>query len=230
VARFLHFAVENCGIAEQYLPPKEYKELIGKRQERKQPATPLLDHQFLSLYKSVQNPSWRFAIGLLGVFGLRPAELDWCRVEQVGLRVEGVKRNISGCSAPRLVHGLDPVGGEGLAEALLNEYRSNGERALPRAAVAAFWSTRIQQHLVRHVPRWAELLVTARESGQGHLTVYGLRHGFAFRGGQLYGLSPRVLSALMGHTAAVHLRHYGQWAGDLEIAAAVRAARDRVRA
>jgi integrase len=229
VARFLSFAVEQCGVSEQYRPPKGYRELIGKRQERKQPATPLLDHQFLSLYESVQEPRWRFAIGLLGVFGLRPAELDWCRVEQMGLRVEGVKRNISGCSAPRLVHGLNPAGGGGLAEALLDEYRSRGECALPRTAVAAFWSTRIQQHLVRHVPRWAELLASSRESGQGHLTVYGLRHGFAFRGSQLYGLSPRVLSALMGHTTAVHLRHYGQWAGDSEIAAAVRAARARVR-
>jgi integrase len=80
------------------------------------------------------------------------------------------------------------------------------------------------------VPRWEELLAAARADGQGHLTVYGMRHGFAFRGSQLYGLSPRVLSALMGHTTAVHLRHYGQWAGEQEIAAAVRAARARVMA
>ena len=59
--------------------------------------------------------------------------------------------------------------------------------------------------------------------------VYGMRHGFAFRGSQLYGLSPRVLAALMGHTTPVHLRHYGQWAGEQEIASAVRIARQRAR-
>jgi integrase len=230
VARFLRFAVEQCGIAEQYLPPKDYRDLIGRRQERKQPATPLLDHQFLSLYEAVQEPRWRLAIGLLGVFGLRPAELEVCRPEATGLHVEGVKRNSAGCAAPRLVHGLDPAGAEGLADALLAECRSKGQSALPRAVVAAFWSTRVQQHLRRHVPRWEELLAAARADGQGHLTVYGMRHGFAFRGSQLYGLSPRVLSALMGHTTAVHLRHYGQWAGEQEIAAAVRAARARVMA
>jgi integrase len=229
VARFLRFAVEQCGIAEQYLPPKDYRDLIGRRQERKQPAMPLLDQQFLTLYEAVQEPRWRLAIGLLGVFGLRPAELECCRVEGMGLRVEGVKRNSAGRSRARLVHGLDPVGAEGFADELLNEYRSKGEMALPRAAVAAFWSTRVQQHLVRHVPRWGQLLAAACDSAQGHLTVYGMRHGFAFRGSQVYGLSPRVLAALMGHTTAVHLQHYGQWAGDLEIAAAVASARQRVR-
>jgi integrase len=229
VARFLSFAVDHCGISDQYRPPQDYRELIGRRLKRKQPATPVLDHQFLQLYEAVQDPRWRLAIGLLGVFGLRPAELEFCRVEQLGLRVEGVKRNSSGCSAPRLVHGLDPSGGAGLANLLLEELICKGEQALPRAAVAAFWSTRVQQHLVRHVPRWAELLAAARDDGQGHLTVYGMRHGFAFRGCEFYGLSPRVLAALMGHTTSVHLRHYGQWAGDQEVAAAVRDARTRAK-
>ena len=96
VARFLTFVVEHCGIAEQYRPPQDYRDLIGERQQRKPPATPLLDHQFLSLYEAVQDPRWRLVIGLLGVFGLRPAELECCRVEQMTLRVDGVKRNGSG--------------------------------------------------------------------------------------------------------------------------------------
>lgn len=226
-ARFLAFAVDHCGIAEQYRPPLNYKDLIGRRLQRKQAATPLLDEQFLSLYNAIQEPRWRLAIGLLGVFGLRPVELGCCRVEEAVLRVEGVKRNSSGCLPARLVHGLDPAGAEGMAEALLDEFRSIGQSALPHAVTAAIWSTRVQQHLVRHVPRWAEILAAAKQSGQGHLTVYGMRHGFAFRGSQLYGLSPRVLAALMGHTTPVHLRHYGQWAGEQEIAEAVRFARQR---
>lgn len=224
-ARFLTFAVDHCGIAEQYRPPLDYRDLLGRRLQRKPPATPLLDEQFLGIYSAIEEPRWRLAFGLLGVFGLRPAELGCCRVEQAALHVEGVKRNSSGCHPSRLVHGLDPAGAEGMADALLDQFRSLGQTALPHAAVAAFWSTRIQQHLVRHVPKWPQVLADARQSGQGHLTVYGTRHGFAFRGSQLYALSPRVLAALMGHTTAVHLRHYGQWAGDQEIAAAVQLAR-----
>lgn len=228
-ARFLAFAVDHCGVAEQYRPPLDYRDLIGRRLQRKQPATPLLDEQFLSLYNAIQEPRWRLAIGLLGVFGLRPAELGCCRAEEGVLRVEGVKRNSAGCHPARLVHGLDPAGADGMADALLREFRSIGQSALPHSVVAAIWSTRVQQHLVRHVPRWTEILADAKQSGQGHLTVYGMRHGFAFRGSQLYGLSPRVLAALMGHTTPVHLRHYGQWAGEQEIAAAVRIARQRAR-
>lgn len=223
-ARFLSYAVDHCGVPERFRPPQDYRDLIGQRQEPKQPATPLLDHQFLALYQAITDPRWRLAVGLLGVFGLRPVELGCCRVEKGRLRVEGVKRNRSGCASARLVHGLDPAGGEGLAESLLCELHERGNAALPHAAVAAMWSTRVQQHLVRHVPAWREILDTAESRRQGHLTVYGLRHGYAFRGSQVYGLSPRVLSALMGHTAAVHLRHYGQWVGEEEIAAAVKAA------
>ena len=229
LARFLSFAVDHCGIADQYRPPLDYRDLIGRRPQAKLPATPLLDYQFLRLYEAIQDPRWRLAIGLLGVFGLRPAELECCRPEKTALRVAGIKRNSSGPSAPRLVHGLDPEGADGLAFSLLDDYRSMGEHPLPRAAVAAFWSTRVQQHLVRHVPCWDELLAASRKSGQGHLTVYGFRHGFAFRGCQLYGLSPRVLASLMGHTVSVHLKHYGQWASESETAVAVAKAVRRVK-
>jgi hypothetical protein len=103
-----------------------------------------------------------------------------------------------------------------MADALLDEFKAIGQAALPHAVVAAIWSTRVQQHLVRHVPRWGEILADAKQSGQGHLTVYGMRHGFAFRGSQLYGLSPRVLAALMGHhsCSSVALRAVGWRSGD----------------
>jgi len=145
-ARFLAFAVDHCGIAEQYRTPLDYKDLIGRRLQRKQPATPLLDEQFLSLYNAIEEPRWRLAIGLLGVFGLRPAELGCCRVEEGVLRVEGVKRNSSGCLPAR----LDPAGAEGMADALLQEFRSIGQSALPHAVVAVIWSTRVQQHQYVH--------------------------------------------------------------------------------
>jgi hypothetical protein len=61
-----------------------------------------------------------------------------------------VKRNSSGCFPARLVHGLDPAGAEGLADALLEEFRSIGQSALPHAVVAAIWSTRVQQHQYVH--------------------------------------------------------------------------------
>ena len=112
-----------------------------------------------------------------------------------------------------------------LVELLLAE---RGCEALPQGTVAAYWSTRLQQHLVRHVPTWSALLKEAEATAQGHLTIYSLRHGYAWRGGQTYGISPRILAALMGHTVAVHLKHYGEGAAADEVAAAVTAATARL--
>ena len=142
VARFLAFAVEHCGIAEQYRPPLDYRDLIGRRLQRKQPATPLLDEQFPSLYNAIQAPPCRLATGLLGVFGLRPAELGGCRVEEGVLRVEGVKRNSAGCHPARLGHGLDPAGAEGWGDAFLAEFRLLGHSACPHSVGGAFWRNR----------------------------------------------------------------------------------------
>lgn len=77
VVRFLRFAVEHCGIAKQYRPPQEYRDLIGKRPQCKPPAKPPPDHQFLSRYEAVQDPRWSLVIWSLGLFGLRPAELEY---------------------------------------------------------------------------------------------------------------------------------------------------------
>ena len=79
------------------------------------------------------------------------------------------------------------------------------------------------------VPAWAELRAEAEAAGQGWLTPYGMRHGFAWRGSQLYQLSPRVMAQLMGHTLAIHVKHYGAWASEQEVAAAVSAAAARVK-
>jgi integrase len=113
---------------------------------------------------------------------------------------------------------------------LLALLAERGTEALPPKTVAAYWSTRLQQHLVRHVSAWSVLLEEAKATAQGHLTIYSLRHGYAWRGGQTYGISPRILAALMGHTVAVHLKHYGEGAAADEVTAAVAAATSRVLA
>ena len=73
------------------------------------------------------------------------------------------------------------------------------------------------------MPEWEELVSDASAAGQGHLTVYSCRHGYAFRGTGM-GLDHRTLSKLMGHDPQTHLKHYGRWSDDESVAAAVAAA------
>ena len=229
VARFLQFAVDHCGSPTRFAPPLSRKPLVGNRLDAKRQGTPLRDDQFLRLYRAIEDPRWRLAAGLMGVFGLRPAELTGCRAVGGRLRVVGVKRNAAGGAAPgRGIEPLDPVGAPGLGGQLLAMLAERGAEALPKTPHS--WSTVMQQHLTRKVPAWAALMKEAATTEQGHLTIYSFRHGFAWRGGQTYGITPRVLAALMGHTVAVHLKHYGEGAAADEVAAAVAAARRRLLA
>lgn len=223
VAGLLQFAVKRCGAPDRWSPPADRRELIGKRADRKPDGVALLDHQGLRIYRVIADPKWRLAWGLMICFGLRPAELGCCRAEGDALVVEGVKRNSSGKAPDRKVLALDPEGFPGMGVALLALLSERGTSALPAAVNAAYWSTRVQQHLRRWVPEWNELVADAAAAGQGHLTIYSCRHGYAFRGTNL-GLDHRTLSKLMGHDPQTHLKHYGKWTSEESVAAAVASA------
>ena len=227
VARFLKYAVQHCGAPGRYLPPAKLSDLVGRRLERADDGTPLLDHQLLRLYRAIPDPQWRLAVGLAGVFGLRPVEIGCCRAEGAALRVLGVKRNASGKSADRLVQPLDPQGASGMGAELLALLAERGQAALPEPSERTPWSTRLGDYLDGQVPEWAELRAEADAAHQGWLVPYSLRHGFAWRGSQLYGLSPRVMAQLCGHSLGIHVKHYGAWASEQEVAAAVAAAAAR---
>ena len=220
--KFLDFAVDRCGAPEQWRAPRDLKALIGKRPTPKPDGVPLLDDQALRIYRSIPNPQWRLAFGITVCFGIRPGEIGCCRAENGLLRVEGLKRNSSGASGGRIVHALDPVGFPNMGLTLLALLEEHGSEALPTPG-KSHWSSRLGLELVRHTPEWPVVMEEAASTGQGHLTCYSARHGYAFRGTRL-GLDHRTLAKLMGHTPAVHLQHYGRWTDEQSVAAAVAAA------
>ena len=221
-ARFLNYAVDRCGAPKRFKPPEDRKRYEGQRSDRPCVGTPILDRQFIRLLTAIKNPRWKLAVGLAGVFGLRPFEIWHCQPEGNGLRVPGIKRNKAGRSADRLVLALDPEGWPAMGEELISELRRKGGDALP--AIKRSWGERMNHYLRREVHAWKELLEESAATNKRGVTPYGFRHGYAWRGSQLYGLTPRVLASLMGHTVAIHLKHYGQWASETETAEAVRRA------
>ena len=133
-----------------------------------------------------------------------------------------MKRNSASAAGARLVHALDPQGFPGMGATLLALLEEHGPAGLPCPG-KSFWSNRLREELQRHCPEWAVVCGEAAATGQGHLTPYSARHGYAFRGTRL-GLDHRTLSKLMGHDPQTHLRHYGKWTDDQSVAAAVAAA------
>ncbi len=207
-AQLLRFALRQ-GAPTRWKPPEELADYIGRRSADsiRRDSTPIKDRQLVALLKSINDPRWRLAIGLIGCFGLRPVELRYCRAEEHRLVVDYRKRTARGSTPPRQVRGLDPQGLEGESARLL---RQLGSQELPplgtdnKGAGAS-----VHQFLERH-QTWQQLRAEARSRGET-LTPYGLRHGYALRAHQR-GLAPRVSACLMGHSLQTHCRHYGNWA------------------
>jgi len=103
VARFLTYAVDECGAPVRFLPPSRAKinELIGSAEttatERLTP--PIKPEDLAALLDQLESDGeheLRLAVGLVGLYGLRPAELAVLQVREGGKAYVGhVKRNSS---------------------------------------------------------------------------------------------------------------------------------------
>lgn len=228
----LTFAVERCGAPSRWLPPGPgvVEALIGHSAEHRGPTLPISSADLTLLLDDLERRGkgeLLLAVRLVGLFGLRPAELAALRVEEGNLYVGGhVKRNIRTLKTPkpdRLVLPLDLPGreGEGAAAATLFASRLTRLPAAIRNAAARsdFKATgdAFRQYLERD-PCWQSLV----ELAPG-LTPYGLRHAFAWRGHKGFdrGLAVRDLAALMGHSPQTHHRHYGAWVDEAGLVEAV---------
>jgi integrase len=238
VARFLTYAVDECGAPVRFLPPSRAKinELIGSAEtsttERLTP--PIKPEDLAALLDQLEadgEHELRLAVGLVGLYGLRPAELAVLTVKEGRGYVGSVKRNSSSMGAkakpPRLVKAIDIAGREGEGERLLQLYGS-GMVKLPRSlrnqidmveAKGRFQDVGADfgQKLERYGP-WRALVARCPR-----LTPYSLRHGYAWRAHccSANAIHPRIAAALMGHNVATHLKHYGSWTDEASLEEAV---------
>jgi integrase len=235
VATLLNFAVERCGLDARWRPLKgeELRELVGTTarvigEEVTRPIKPEQLGALLDALEADNKPELQLAVGLVGLFGLRPAELAVLRVRDDGHLMVGsqVKRNASTMKRPkpdRLSLPLDIPGRRGEGLRFLQLYKSKLVKLPPRILTTiergefkdvgeAF------RKLLERYPFWKSLV--AANPG---LTPYSLRHGYAWRGHKSYNqsLSVRDLAALMGHTPAIHLQHYGKWTDEAGLIDAV---------
>ncbi len=227
VAGLLRFAVRSCGASDRWLPPLDLDDLIGLSETASQATIPVKPEQLERLLNGIESPCLRLAVALVGLFGLRPAELMVATVEGGKLLVPPIKRNRRTARTPkpsRLVLPLDVPGLPGEGARVLAQLES-GLVPLPPAIVNSrdlkSCGHAFRQYLDR-CPAWQRLLIESPG-----LTPYGLRHGYALRAHVTYGLPIRVAAALLGHDPITHQRHYGQWTDQVtleaEVARAVKA-------
>ena len=223
ISACLKFAVNRLGIDHCWLPvdAEERRELIGSSDRSTEdaltpPVKPEALEALLDALEAEGKAELRLAVALVGLYGLRPAELATLSVEDGKLYVGAVKRNARSMNKqqpPRLSIALDIPGREGEGARALQLYAS-GLVKLPKAIRTAIdqgnyqaVGMQLRQYLIRN-KHWRAL--AAATPG---LTPYSLRHGYAWRAHKSYdrSLSVRDCSALMGHSPQVHHQHYGRW-------------------
>jgi len=235
LAALLNFAVNRCGADTCWKPieGEELRELIGAADrpvgdELRRPIKPEQLAGLLDALEADGKAELRLAVGLVSLFGLRPAELAVLRVDDEGrLRVGAqVKRNRWSMNRPkseRLALPLDIPGRDGEGARFL-QWHASGLVKLPSRILTTIERGEFKpvgeafRKLLERYPFWQSLV--AANPG---LTAYSLRHGYAWRGHKSYqqSLSVRDLSALMGHTPVVHLQHYGKWTDEKGLIEAV---------
>ena len=225
------------GASDRWMPPpaEVIEELVGHADRPHEDSVPIKPEQLAALLDALRDAGkneLHLAVSLVGLFGLRPAELGVLRIDEGRLFVGSVKRNIrtlKSSKPDRRVLPLDLPGREGegaRAVALLHSEQVK----LPKAILSKKEARSHKgvgdafRQLLDRSPFWQSLV----EATPG-LTPYSLRHGYAWRGhkGYVRPIPVRDLSAMMGHNPATHHRHYGKWTDEAGLEEAVARAMGR---
>ena len=94
----------KCGAEQSWLPiaGDDLQDLISLAETRKEDKVPVKPEQLFGLIDSLyEKPALRLAVTLVGLFGLRPAELKAMRVENGKLKIGNVKRNRATAKGPK---------------------------------------------------------------------------------------------------------------------------------
>lgn len=218
----------RCRLVLSPLRARNLEELIGLAEIRKEDKVTIKPDQLFGLIDSLfDKPELRLAVTLIGLFGLRPAELKVMRVVNGKLKIGNVKRNRATAKTPkpdRIAYPLESpelAGSTGQALA----QRESGLVKLPTGILNApdfkTCGHAFRQYLDRH-PYGAAMM----KANPG-MSPYSLRHGYAYRGA-LAGIPRRQLAASMGHKVRTHMKHYGQWTDEAGLDAALGAANKKL--
>lgn len=217
-AQLLRFAVNECAAPQRWEPSANLKPYVGIRGKGRELTTPIKDHQVVRLLAGIENAKWRTAVGLVACFGLRGVELAYVQGRGDLLHCSYRKRT-ERCpegTKPRDIIGLDPDDLAGLSSNLLAQLAEQGNAALPDSVTRSERAGQALGQFLARQPIWRALVEetasTPSTDGAGQsLVPYSLRHGYALRAHEVFGHSPRVTAALMGHSLKTHSDTYGAW-------------------
>ena len=213
---FLEYIVFKKGLDERYAPPADIviKELKGGKSKKSFKKERLKDEEILFLLddlpKTEVGQSWKFAISLCFVFGLRAVELNYMKPKEDQLHISYKKVSANGFTDKRDIDGLSPAAVPDLAAKLLLELKTKSSK-LPESCGKGKNDSEVGRAMVQYLKRQSKFWNKLQDQyAEDDLVIgsYSFRHSFAYRGVFLYEINQDDLAVQMGHDLQTHLRNY----------------------
>jgi len=156
--------------------------------KRPQPRDIPSDADIVRFWRSLDNPGWKFILGLIAAYGIRPHEAFQVDYAQLSAN-DRILWILRGKTGQRRVWAFHPEWFEQfqLSQPILPAVNLNRRNAqIGHSATRHFWEIGCPFHL------------------------YDLRHAWAIRTLE-YGLEPALAAKQMGHSVEVHTEIYQHW-------------------
>jgi len=150
------------------------------------------DRQIEEFVRSIKDPGWKWAIGMIAAYGLRPHEVFHLDLSEFPTAIVGDATK----TGRRFVFILPPR--------WINDF-ALGFPALPDIEWRDRPNAKLGEAIAKFIGRHRKAV-----SGMESLTAYDLRHSYSRRCLD-YGLSPDFGAKMMGHSVATHEETYRRW-------------------
>ena len=209
---FLEWAVVQGKIKSSFAPPAA----VPETRDKKRVGFAMSDLQIISLIDSEKDEKWRFALQLLGTYGLRPVELKHLKIKDgvEGKELWSMYQKSKGGrkgekTEPRKLEPLYLVNAEGKAMDYNLQSRIELGEELPPLGEYASMSLRTR---LRRNKLWNLNRIETQDIGEV-LVPYSFRHRYS-KASHAEGFPLANICKAMGHSLEVHLQNYSRFIPD----------------
>ena len=215
LSSFLEWAVIQGKITNNFAPPKRFPET----KKPKRVGFAMSDLQMISLIDSEKDDKWKFALQLLGTYGLRPVELKYLKIKEgiegkelwcMYQKSKGGKKGEK--TQPRRLYPLFLVNAEGKAMDYKLQTRVELGEPLPTLGSKDGETAAALRTKLRRNKLWNLYRIETKDMGE-ELVPYSFRHRYAKQSHAEKFPLANICKA-MGHTLEVHLQNYSRFIPD----------------
>ena len=212
---FLQWAVVQGKIKNNFAPPAT----LPETKKKKRVGFAMSDLQIISLIESEKDDKWKFALQLMGTYGLRPVELKYLKIKEgiEGKELWSMYQKSKGGrkgdkTEPRRLNPLFLVNAEGKAMDYKLQTRFEFGEALPTLGSNDGEAAMALRTRLRRNKLWNLYRIETQDIGEV-LVPYSFRHRYS-KASHSEGFPLANICKAMGHSLEVHLQNYSRFIPD----------------